>query len=67
MSAAISTSGQRAVVGEVRKLFRISAKSIWFSYDVSPDGQRLLVNVPLSEENPQPVMLVQIWTEGLGR
>ena len=34
-------------------------------HDVSPDGQRILFAIPLSESNPQPVMLVQNWTADL--
>ncbi|MGH9317676.1 MAG: TolB family protein, partial [Thermoanaerobaculia bacterium] len=31
-------------------------------YDVSADGQRFLVNVPLAEETSPPITLVQNWT-----
>ena len=31
-------------------------------YDVSADGQRFLVNMPLGEETSLPITLVQNWT-----
>jgi len=65
MAAEISLSGQRAAVGEIRPLFRTSSESIWFSYDVSSDGKRFIVNTPLSESKSLPVTLVQNWTAEL--
>ena len=34
-------------------------------YDVTPDGQRFLINVPVAEESSSPITLVQNWTAGL--
>jgi Tol biopolymer transport system component len=34
-------------------------------YDVSPDGQRFLINVPVAEESSSPITLVLNWTAGL--
>ncbi len=62
MAAEISTAGGRFAVGTVRPLFQTSAESIFSSYDVSSDGQRFLVNTPLSESKPQPLTLVLNWT-----
>jgi Tol biopolymer transport system component len=36
-------------------------------YDVSPDGQRFLLNIPLAEGTSPPVTLVQNWTALLRR
>ena len=34
-------------------------------YDISPDGQRILVNVAIAEESSSPITLVLNWTAGL--
>ncbi len=65
MAAEISTAGGRIAVGTVRPLFQTSAESIFSSYDVSSDGQRFLVNTPVSESKPQPLTLVLNWTAAL--
>ncbi|MFQ5670127.1 MAG: TolB family protein [Acidobacteriota bacterium] len=65
MAAEISTTGRRVAVGTVRPLFRTSSESIRGSYDVSPDGQRFIVNAPLEENRPKPVTLVLNWTAEL--
>ncbi|MCZ6651144.1 MAG: protein kinase [Acidobacteria bacterium] len=62
MAAEISTAGGRIAVGAVRPLFQTSAESIFSSYDVSSDGQRFLINTPVSESKPQPLTLVLNWT-----
>jgi hypothetical protein len=36
-------------------------------YDVSSDGQRILLNRPLGEESSPPITLVQNWTALLKR
>ena len=36
-------------------------------YDVSSDGQRFLVNVPIGEESAPPITLVQNWTAAIER
>jgi hypothetical protein len=36
-------------------------------YDVSSDGQRILLNRPISEETSPPITLVQNWTASLKR
>jgi hypothetical protein len=39
------------------------------NFDVSPDGQRILVNAPAVDvgEQPAPIILVQNWTSLLKR
>jgi hypothetical protein len=34
-------------------------------YDVSLDGQRFLINVPVAEGSSSPITLVLNWTAGL--
>ena len=38
-----------------------------FSYDVSPDGQRFLVNTDISETTAPPLTVVLNWTQELKR
>ena len=55
-------------IGESRRLFRIPindiASAISYPYDVTPDGQRFLVNVP---EPPEPLVFIQGFEEFLKR
>ena len=37
------------------------------NYDVSPDGQRFLINVDLSEATAAPITVVLNWQAGLRR
>ena len=37
----------------------------WNLYDVSPDGQRFLMNLPLEWFNASPIRVVTNWTEKL--
>ncbi len=64
VSVAVSVSEQQPSFGEGQPLFRTRSKSVWFSYDVSPDGQRFIVNTPLPNHR-QSITLVQNWTAGL--
>ena len=36
-------------------------------YEVTRDGQRFLINVPLEEDAPAPITVVLNWQAGLGR
>jgi len=38
-----------------------------FTYDVSPDGQRFLINVNPELSNPPPVNIVLNWTSEIPR
>ena len=38
-----------------------------FNYDVRPDGQRFLANLPHGREAPPSITLVSNWTAELGR
>jgi hypothetical protein len=35
----------------------------WNLYDVSPDGQRFLMNLPLEWPNASPITVMSNWTE----
>jgi hypothetical protein len=37
----------------------------WNLYDVSPDGQRFLLNLPLEWSSEAPITVVTNWTEKL--
>jgi hypothetical protein len=37
----------------------------WNLYDVSPDGQRFLLNIPLEWTSAAPITVVTNWTEKL--
>jgi hypothetical protein len=41
-------------------------KGVW-GYDVSPDGQRFVMNLTAGEPVPPPVTVVLNWTAGLPR
>jgi predicted Ser/Thr protein kinase len=60
MAVALTLSGDDLTYDEPKRLFRILLNTIgartFSPYDVSPDGQRFLLNVT---EAPQPLLLVQ--------
>ena len=43
---------------------RPSPKS-WNTYDVSPDGQRFLMNVPMEWPSGSPITVTTSWTKAL--
>ncbi len=52
--------------GQPRMLFqRRPVPKSWNLYDVSPDGQHFLVNVPLEWTSAAPITVVTNWTEKL--
>ena len=51
--------------GEVRPLFQLHTAGGFWRYDVSPDGSRFLVTVPLEDEARAPVLLMTDWTAKL--
>ncbi|MCZ6600452.1 MAG: protein kinase [Acidobacteria bacterium] len=61
MAVGISSAGGRVAVGTIRPLFKSGSASICGSYDVSPDGQRFIVNAPLPNSKPEPLTLVLNW------
>ena len=70
MSAAVNGAGLAFEVGAVRPLFDTRALTIGNTgsmYDVSPDGQRFLVNTLAEEAVPAPITLVVNWPALLKR
>jgi dipeptidyl aminopeptidase/acylaminoacyl peptidase len=70
MAAAVNGEGSAFEVGAVRSLFDTRPGSpaggpSWYSYDVSPDGQRFLVNVPAESTPAAPITLVVNWPAAL--
>ena len=64
MSATVNGAGSAFEVGAVRPLFDTRALTIGNTgsmYDVSPDGQRFLVNTLAEEAAPAPITLVVNW------
>ncbi len=62
----VSTKGSEFQVGTTRPLFRLNSTGRGAGYDVSPDGQRFLVN-DLPEEPSTPITLVVNWTARIKR
>ena len=63
-ACAIHLSGSEIEVGQPQRLFHTSAPGVGFPYDVSYDGQKLLVNLA-EEETQTPLRLVTNWPEEL--
>jgi eukaryotic-like serine/threonine-protein kinase len=66
MVASVDGSGSGFVVKSVRPLFQARPKRVGWVYDVTPDGQRFLINT-LGDEGRRPIVLNLNWTAGLGR
>jgi Tol biopolymer transport system component len=60
MAAAVSVRDGALAIESVRPLFSVNAQLSGGAYDVSPDGQRFLVNT-LSDEVQAPMSLVANW------
>jgi hypothetical protein len=61
-------AGEAFAAGEPRTLFSTRIKeSVTREYDVTPDGQRFLVNVTSGDETVEPITLVQNWAADLKR
>jgi dipeptidyl aminopeptidase/acylaminoacyl peptidase len=67
MAAAVNGSGESFTVGAVTPLFAIDTPTLGrYGYDVSPDGQRFIVNAVREQAaGPAPVMVVTNWTSAL--
>ena len=52
-------------VGVARPLFVVRRGATGNAYDVSPDGQRFLVNVMEEQTNSSPIAVVVNWAAGL--
>jgi Tol biopolymer transport system component/predicted Ser/Thr protein kinase len=58
--------GEPAVLFQTRAREPLSSEEI-FTYDVSPDGQRFLINVNLEQADSPPVSIVLNWRDELRR
>jgi dipeptidyl aminopeptidase/acylaminoacyl peptidase len=58
--------GEPTVLFQTRAREALSSEEV-FTYDVSPDGQRFLINESLQQANPPPVNIVLNWTSELGK
>ena len=61
MAAAVSGHSSAFDVGPVQPLFDVRPGGPRFSYDVSPDGQRFLVNTLVEDRAEAPITLVVNW------
>lgn len=62
VSAEITAQGSTPVVGKIRPLFQKHARpSPHWTFDVSPDGQRFLVNTLVQPSTSEPITLVTNW------
>ena len=72
MAATVNGQGSAFEVGAVRALFEIQRRMAAYlgynsgnNYDVSPDGQRFLVNVAVAGQTTAPIALVVNWPAAL--
>ena len=66
MAATVDGRGAAFHVGAVSELFPIDAlPTAARSYDVTPDGQRFLVNARQAGARQAPITVVVNWTVGL--
>ncbi len=63
-ACAIQRNGEEIEVGTPQRLFRVYLPGVGVPYDVSPDGQRLLVSLA-EEEGQTPLRLLTNWPEEL--
>jgi Tol biopolymer transport system component len=67
MAAALSSSGSRLEVVSVRSLFETRRAGLRYAYEVSPDGQRFLINTVPEGTASAPITVVVNWAEDLNR
>jgi hypothetical protein len=66
MAAATHPKGEAFEFDAPVKLFQTRPiPKVWNLFDVAPDGQRFLVNLPLEWANSSQIMVVTNWTEKL--
>jgi eukaryotic-like serine/threonine-protein kinase len=61
----VSSKGDNFEVGAYQRLFQTRAVRPGKSYDISPDGQRFLINSAVDTSSSSPLVLVVNWTDGL--
>lgn len=66
MSVTLRLSSGSVEAGKPQMLFQTRPiPKTWNLYDVTPDGQRFLVNIPLEWTSAVPITVVTNWTEKL--
>jgi hypothetical protein len=61
MSAAVVTRRDRVDIGQVKPLFELRKIGPRVTYDLSPDGQRILAITRKDEADSEPLTLVVNW------
>ncbi len=67
MAAEVNGKGEALEVGAGRPLFDVRPSGQGYVYDVTADGQRLLVNTAVEQKASAPITLVLNWTADLKR
>ena len=68
MAVAVKASGDQLAFDPPQTLFQTSPlPKTWNQYDVSPDGQRFLMNLALEMSNSPAITVLTNWTEKLKR
>ena len=72
MAATVNGQGSAFEVGTVRALFEVRPRLQAYlgygagsNYDVSPDGQRFLVNAAVAGQTTAPITLIVNWAAAL--
>jgi len=65
MAATVNGEASAFAVDAVRPLFDTRLGGLRYAYDVSPDGQRFLVNTVVEEAAASPITLVVNWPAAL--
>jgi eukaryotic-like serine/threonine-protein kinase len=65
MAAAVNGKGASFEIGAVRPLFQTRTSGFHYSYAVSADGQRFLMNTSPEEKASTPITVVLNWAMGL--
>jgi len=67
MSAEVSAHGDTFEVGRTQPLFEVRSQRPGNVFDVTPDGQRFLVNIASEAQSSAPMTLVVNWPAALRR
>jgi serine/threonine protein kinase/Tol biopolymer transport system component len=65
MAAEVRASGSTLDVGAVRPLFEMKAQGECYFYDVTADGQKFLMGIPVGGRSAPTLTLVTNWDAGL--
>jgi hypothetical protein len=65
MTAAVNGESKTFEVGAVKPVFQTPITGGRSQYDVSPDGQRFLINVVAGQTAAAPITVTLNWTAGL--